>query len=126
MLIKLITLCSYKSSYTKISASLVHDFARILRGYIIMVLITRKISFNRFGIGDWFWSHPCPCPSCFWFSQGDASNYISSWHCQVVISQSLDKSLKVMQRLKTLKNDLDVGRAPKTDQNHYYGLYYRF
>ena len=47
-----------------------------------MVLITRKISFNRFGIGDWFWSHPCPCPSCFWFSQGDASNCISSWHCQ--------------------------------------------
>ena len=42
------------------------------------------------------------------------------------ISQSLDKSLKVVQRLKTLKNDLDVGRAPKTDQNHYYGLYYRF
>ena len=33
---------------------------------------------------------------------------------------------KVFQRLKSLKNDRDVAIAPKTDQNHYYGIYYRF
>ena len=37
-----------------------------------------------------------------------------------------DTCVKVFQRMKTLKNDLNVARAPKTDENHYYGVYYRF
>ena len=38
----------------------------------------------------------------------------------------IDTCVKVFQRMKTLKNDLNVARAPKTDENHYYGVYYRF
>ena len=34
--------------------------------------------------------------------------------------------VKVFQRMRTFKNDFDVARAPKTDDNHYYGIYYRF
>ena len=35
-------------------------------------------------------------------------------------------SIKVFLRLKTVKNDRDVARAPKVDENHYYGIYFRF
>ena len=39
---------------------------------------------------------------------------------------TIDTCVKVFQRMKTFKNDLNVARAPKTDENHYYGVYYRF
>ena len=38
---------------------------------------------------------------------------------------TIDTCVKVFQRMKTFKNDLNVARAPKTDENHYYGVYYR-
>jgi len=33
--------------------------------------------------------------------------------------------VKVFQKLQSFKNDYNVARAPKTDENHYYGIYYR-
>ena len=33
---------------------------------------------------------------------------------------------QVFLRLRTVKNERDVAQAPKTDENHYYGIYYRF
>ena len=33
---------------------------------------------------------------------------------------------QVFQKLRTIKEDIDVARAPKVDENHYYGVYYRF
>ena len=45
---------------------------------------------------------------------------------KICLSNSIDQFLKVFLRFKAVKNNRDVAKAPKTDDYHYYGIYYKF
>ena len=73
---------------------------------------------------DRFWSPLCSYHPCLWRSQGDCQNFQFRQEGAFCLMESINVR-HVFSRLRNLKEDWNAVRAPKVDDNLYYGLYER-